>query len=142
MLDLVFEIASRLLVAPNILQANRGITMEKVQGSCHCGKVKFEATGDFRFALSCNCSICERKGSLLAFVPEANFKQLSGKDSLTSYQFGPKTIDHTFCSTCGVAAFGSGSMPDGTKMKAINVRCLEGIDIKTLAIKEFDGRSM
>ena len=39
------------------------------KGSCHCGKVAFEVEGDIDSAMSCNCSICQRKGSLLWFVP-------------------------------------------------------------------------
>ncbi|UXR65443.1 GFA family protein [Bdellovibrio bacteriovorus] len=115
--------------------------MQKHQGSCHCGKVKFEATGAFNEVISCNCSMCQRKGTLLAFVPETQFTLLSGADSLTDYQFGKKKIHHTFCSTCGVTSFATGETPDGTKMKAINVRCLEGIDLKALTVQECDGRS-
>ncbi|MEZ0392759.1 MAG: GFA family protein [Pseudobdellovibrionaceae bacterium] len=116
--------------------------MEKRKGSCHCGKVQFEAKGNFNEALSCNCSICQRKGTLLAFVPETDFQLHSGDNSLTDYQFGKMRIHHTFCSTCGVQAFSSAQMPDGTKMKAINVRCLEGMDLKDLKIKEYDGKSI
>ncbi len=116
--------------------------MENVKGSCHCGHVKFEARGDFKNVISCNCSMCQRKGTLLAFIPETDFKLLSGSDRLTVYQWGKKRIHHTFCSTCGVTAFASGQKPDGTKMKAINVRCLEGADMKDLNIKDVDGKSL
>jgi len=39
------------------------------QGSCHCGDVRFEVDGDLTGATACNGPICERKGSLLWFVP-------------------------------------------------------------------------
>lgn len=116
--------------------------MQTYHGSCHCGKVQFEAKGDFKNAVTCNCSICQRKGSILAFVPDENFKLLSGAEYLTDYQFGKKTIHHTFCSVCGVTAFSSGEKPGGPKMKAVNLRCLEGFDLKSLTIKEFDGKSL
>ena len=116
--------------------------MENYKGSCHCGKVQFEAQGDVKTSISCNCSICHRKGTILAFIPETNFKLISGSDNLTDYQFGKKKLHHTFCKTCGVTAFASGTAPDGTKMKAINVRCLEGIDLKTLTIHEYDGKAI
>ena len=35
----------------------------KYQGSCHC--VAFEVEGEIKSAMSCNCSMCQRKGSLL-----------------------------------------------------------------------------
>ena len=39
------------------------------EGSCHCGNVAFEVEGEFTEALDCNCSLCRRRGGLLAFVP-------------------------------------------------------------------------
>lgn len=111
------------------------------KGSCHCGKVKFEVEMDLNDAISCNCSICLRKGTLLAFVPTDQFTLISGKENLTDYQFGRKTIHHTFCSTCGVTAFASGKMPDGKEMKAINIRCLEDIDIEKVKIKHIEGKN-
>jgi hypothetical protein len=116
--------------------------MSKQNGSCHCGKVKFEVEMETKEALSCNCSICQRKGTLLAFVGATHFNLLSGKDNLTDYQFGKKSIHHTFCSTCGVTAFASGKMPDGSPVMAINVRCLENIDLDGMVIKNFDGKKI
>ena len=116
--------------------------MEKTwEGSCHCGKVKYEARADIRSVVSCNCSICQRTGSLLAFVPAENFALLSGEDALTDYQFNQKVIHHLFCSTCGVRSFARGTGPDGKPMAAINVRCLDGIDLEKLDVMHFDGRN-
>jgi hypothetical protein len=36
--------------------------------------------------------------------------------------------------------FGTGKMPDGKTMFAINVRCLEGVDMTTLRPRPVDGR--
>lgn len=115
--------------------------MQKHIGSCHCGEVKYEATGDFTEAISCNCSMCRRKGTLLAFVPQANFKLLSGGEELVDYQFGKKRIHHTFCGECGVTPFAHGTSPNGDKMVAINVRCLEDLDLDALKITKVDGKS-
>lgn len=37
----------------------------KYQGSCHCGRISFEVEGEINGAMACNCSICQRKGSLM-----------------------------------------------------------------------------
>ncbi|MBX2986308.1 MAG: GFA family protein [Bdellovibrionaceae bacterium] len=111
------------------------------QGSCHCGKVRFEADVDVSSGVACNCSICLKRGTVLAFTPEMNFKLLSGENDLTDYQFNKKVIHHTFCSTCGILAFAAGAMPDGTKMRAINLRCVDGIDLDKVKIQAFDGRN-
>jgi hypothetical protein len=100
----------------------------KYKVSCHCGKVAFEFEGDVREGLACNCSICQRKGSLLAFMPY---------DKLKCH-----VIKHRFCPTCGMHTHGEGTDPKGNKTAAVNMRCVEGIDLSTLAVKHFDGRAL
>lgn len=114
----------------------------KYVGSCHCQKLKFEIEATLESVLSCNCSICHKKGHLLIFVPENQFKMLSSTETLADYQFAKKSIHHNFCSHCGVGAFGSGSMPDGTKMRSINVRCLENVDIGKIPVQHYDGANL
>ncbi len=111
------------------------------RGSCHCGKVKFEFEGEVQAGMTCNCSICKRKGTVLTFVPADKFKLLSGQDALTDYQFGKKHLHHWFCSTCGVTSFAGGLGPGGAEMRAVNLRCVDGIELGKVAIKEYDGAS-
>jgi hypothetical protein len=111
-------------------------------GSCHCGKVRFEAITELTRVMSCNCSICSRLGYVLSFVSAAQFKLLSGADALTDYQFNNKRIHHLFCSTCGVHAFARGAGSDGKEIVAVNLRCLEGLDLDALTPTKFDGRSL
>ena len=111
-------------------------------GGCHCGKVRYRVSVDLSAPMiACNCSMCGRTGTLLTFVPSAQFKLERGEDALTDYQFNKKVIHHLFCSTCGVRSFARGKGPDGSEMAAINARCLEGVDPQTLNITHFDGRS-
>ena len=114
----------------------------KYSGSCHCQKVKFTVDGDIEKAIECNCSICAKRGSLLAFVPEEKFELLSGEQDLTDYQFGKKRIHHLFCNTCGILSFGAGTGNDGKPGRAINIRCLDNFDIDQVKVVEFDGKSM
>ena len=80
---------------------------------------------------------------MLTFAPVEDFKLVSGEDSLTPYLFNKKIINHNFCSKCGVTAFARGKRPtDGAPLIAVNVRCLEGVDVSALEIKHFDGKSL
>jgi hypothetical protein len=115
---------------------------ETKTGGCHCGQVRFEATADLGQVTSCNCSICTKRGMLLTFVPSDSFAMRAGADLLTDYQFGKKAIHHYFCPTCGVAPFSRGTGPDGKEMVAVNVRCLDGVDIAALKLTPFDGQSL
>jgi hypothetical protein len=110
-------------------------------GSCHCGRVRFEVRAAIDKVYSCNCSICSRTGALLTFVPTKDFTVLDGGDSQTSYQFNLRRIDHLFCSTCGVRTFARGRGHDGSEIRAINVRCLEGIELASLPVERVDGKS-
>jgi len=111
-------------------------------GGCHCGKVRFEVKVDLGRVVSCNCSICSKTGAMLAFVPSENLTILSGQESLTDYQFNKKVVHHLFCSTCGIRSFGRGVGPGGKEMCAINVRCLDDVDIAGLSVTQFDGKSL
>jgi hypothetical protein len=112
------------------------------KGACHCGKVSYEVQADLSQVYACNCSICSKKGHLLTFVPPEQFKVLSGDDALTDYQFNRKNVHHLFCPSCGIQAYSRGKARDGKPMMAINVRCLEGIEIDDLKITKVDGRSL
>lgn len=113
--------------------------MKTYTGACHCGAVKYEVETDLAGAISCNCSHCHKKGFVLVFVPNEKFKLLSGKENLTEYLFNKKSIRHLFCKTCGVQSFAEGITFPQT---AINVRCLDGVDMQTLAITPFEGKDL
>ena len=46
------------------------------EGSCHCGRVAIELETDAPIdaAMGCNCSLCRRRGSLLAFFPREQLR--------------------------------------------------------------------
>lgn len=114
--------------------------MSRHQGGCHCGAVKFEVEGvDLGSAITCNCSICSKRGSILAFVPAAQFHLKKGQDMLTEYLFNKKVIKHLFCKKCGILSFAYGEA-NGAKMAAINVRCLDDIDVSKLKTTQVNGK--
>lgn len=119
-----------------------GMSEEKTYtGGCHCGKVRYTVKATLDSVISCNCSICSKKGYLLTFVPAEKFELLSGEDALKDYQFNKHVIHHLFCSNCGIQSFGWGTSPDGKKSYAVNARCLDGVDPATLKVEHVDGRS-
>ena len=113
----------------------------KSKGSCHCGKVAFEVDGKPDKAMSCNCSICQRKGSLLWFVPRDRLRLLTPEANAGTYTFNKHAIKHRFCPTCGIHPYGEATDPKGNRMAAVNIRCLEGIDLDAVPVAKFDGRS-
>lgn len=114
----------------------------KYHGSCHCGRIAFEAEGELKGAMACNCSICQRKGSLMWFIPREDLHLLTPEDAASTYTFNKHAIKHRFCPTCGIHPYGEANSPQGKAMAAINIRCLEGIDLAAIPVQNFDGRAI
>lgn len=113
-------------------------------GGCHCGQVQYEVTTGLEPVVECNCTICSKRGALWTFVPAAKFAPRGNADvkDLSDYQFGKKRIHHLFCGNCGVGSFSRGKGADGQEMIAINVRCLDEVDLASLKLTPFDGKSL
>jgi hypothetical protein len=109
------------------------------EGGCHCGRIRFQVTGDLAETLDCNCSVCTKKGFLHLIVPHGQFRLLRGEDAVTAYRFNTGVARHLFCGTCGIHAY---YIPRSDPDKVdVNVRCLDGVDVTTLTPRVFDGRN-
>ncbi len=109
------------------------------RGSCHCGRIRFEADGELTEVLVCNCSICQRTGYLHWTVSPEHFRLLAGADDYATYEFGTGVAKHHFCKRCGISPFRvARSDPDKID---VNARCLEGVDADALPVSRFDGRN-
>ena len=113
----------------------------RYSGSCHCGAVAFEVEGEIESGLSCNCSMCQRKGSLLWFVPRSALSLSTPEANSRVYMFNKHLLKHRFCPTCGIHPYAEGKDPKGNEMAAINIRCLEGIELSSIPVTPYDGRS-
>lgn len=111
--------------------------MKTYSGGCHCGAVRYEVETDLAKVIECNCSHCSKKGFLLTFVDRDKFTLQSSEDILIEYFFNKKSIRHLFCRVCGVQSFAEGvDFPQ----VAVNVRCLDGVDLVTLSIEQANGK--
>jgi hypothetical protein len=96
--------------------------------SCHFGDVVLEL--DLPDGIvdprRCNCSMCRRRGTIVASVPLSGVRIAKGADSLTLYQFNTRTAKHYFCKRCGIYTHHQ-RRSDPTEY-GYNVGCLEGVD--------------
>lgn len=111
-----------------IKQVGATVIQPKHRASCHCGAVVLEL--DLPDGIvnprRCDCSICRRKGAIVASVPLAGVKVVKGADLLRLYQFNTKTAKHFFCSVCGIYTHHQRrSNPD---QYGYNVGCLQGVN--------------
>lgn len=110
-------------------------------GGCHCGLVRFECTTDLSMVTACNCSICTKRGLHFTFVTPERFQLRAGEDNLKEYLFNKHAIRHQSCNDCGVEVFAHGNKADGTPVIALNVNCIDGIDLASLKMTPIDGRN-
>ena len=113
--------------------------MTTYQGSCHCGQTRFEVDGEITGAMACNCSMCRRKGTLMWFVGREQLRLHTPDDTLATYLFNRHVIRHRFCPVCGIHTFGEGTDPAGRTMAAVNIRCLDGVDLDAVPVQHYDG---
>ena len=109
---------------------------------CHCGVVEAEinAPDNFEKILRCNCSLCKRKGAVMAMVKNEDFKITKGTDKLKLYQFHTKVAKHYFCSNCGI--YTHHYQRRDPKKCGINIGCLDNFDIiKKFEVKLIDGKN-
>lgn len=117
-------------------------TPKTLTGGCHCGQIRFECTTDLAMVTDCNCSICTKKGLHFTFLPPERFRLLAGQGFTREYLFHTNRIRHQLCPECGVDVFAHGTKPDGTALVAVNVSCIDGINLKALSMTPFNGKEM
>ncbi len=109
-------------------------------GSCHCGKIQFEVNlpNGLIDPRRCNCSMCRRRGAIVASVELKDLILLSGEQSLSLYQFNTHTAKHYFCSNCGI--YTHHQRRSNPALYAFNIACLQGVDPFVLAqVPVYDG---
>jgi len=110
-----------------------------IQGSCHCGKVRWTFDGDPGDATACNCTICRRYGVL--WIYDWQDERITVSGPTTAYTWGEKSIGFHFCPDCGCVAYWRGVKPhdDGRRRIAVNVRLAEPDTVASLPVRHFDG---
>lgn len=98
------------------------------RATCHCGMVELELDlpDGLVDARRCNCSICARKGAVMAYVPCSGLRVVKGAEHLKLYQFHSKVAKHYFCSNCGI--YTHHQTRSNPNIYGFNVGCLAGVN--------------
>lgn len=101
--------------------------IEHVDGSCHCGTVRFHVklADGLHSARRCNCSYCRMRGAVAVTARLGDIEILEGADALTLYQFNTRAAKHYFCSKCGI--YTHHQRRSNPNEYGVNVACLEGV---------------
>ena len=113
---------------------------EHHRASCHCGAVQFELhlPSGLVNPRRCDCSMCRRRGTIVASVPLNGITLLQGTGVLTLYQFNTHTAKHYFCSICGIHTHHQ--RRSNPSQYGFNVACLAGVNPLELEdVPTYDG---
>ena len=100
--------------------------MAGLQGSCLCGRVRFEVTEPFVRVSACHCTSCKKlsggTGTVSGIAPTGAIRVLAGEEAIRTFQ-PEEGSAKTFCSQCGSNLFGGGwpaSEHSGVRLAALD----------------------
>lgn len=109
-----------------------------IEGSCHCGAVRWRFDGVPEGATACNCTVCRRYGVLWAYDWVDEGIRVSG--TTRAYVRG-QAVEFHFCPNCGCVSHWRGQQADaqGRRRIAVNLRMAEPAAVAAIPIDHFDG---
>ena len=113
--------------------------MSEIEGSCHCGAVRWTFAGSPEYATTCNCTLCRRWGALWAYGFYGEALKVSG--ATKTYMRDPRSIEFHFCPDCGCVAYWRTheAGDDGRYYGAVNLRLTEPDSVASVPVSRWDG---
>jgi hypothetical protein len=109
-----------------------------IEGSCHCGQLRWTFDGLPEGATACNCTVCRRYGVLWAYDYEN--ERITASGHTRAYVRGD-SVEFHFCPACGCVAYWRGQRPhaDGRRRMAVNLRLAEPEAVAQIPVDHLDG---
>ncbi|TCM39404.1 GFA family protein [Novosphingobium sp. ST904] len=107
------------------------------RGSCHCGAVTVELTGDPHDVCDCNCSVCRRLGALWSYH---SLSKVRIEGALTGYRRGEEVLTFWHCPQCGCTTHWSPIDLAKDRM-GVNMRLFAPELLARLSVYHHDGAS-
>ncbi len=110
-----------------------------IEGSCHCGAVRWTIDPIPQSVTACNCTVCRRYAALWAYDYEGEGIHVSGPTK--AYARG-RVLGFHFCPNCGNIAYWRALAldADGRRRIAVNLRLTaEPAAVQALPIDHFEG---
>jgi hypothetical protein len=122
------------------------MTTRTYTGSCHCGKITYEADIDLAQGTGkCNCTFCTKARAWKVFVKPSSFRLLSGSDRAIGYRKHPQASLKYFCQECGVRTHELGTADYmGGDFVGVFVSTLDNVEPEGLVaapVRYSDGRN-
>ena len=89
--------------------------LERIEGGCQCGAVRYSFDGPVPPAYACHCGECKKQSaSAFSMSIAMQYEALAVSGDVTSFlttAFSGKTKHNYFCGTCGTRLWHSASAP-------------------------------
>jgi hypothetical protein len=106
--------------------------------NCHCGNIQIKINKLVDSLTSCNCSICNRYGTLWGYYKPEDVL-IDNDDKSIIYSYGDKNIEFYFCKKCGCVTHYLTTKKVKDSKVGINFRMANIKDIDSIKIRKFDG---
>jgi hypothetical protein len=111
-----------------------------LEGSCHCGAIRFRVNAVISELTTCDCSLCAKRNAVMAKIAEHALIMVTGEELLTLYQWNTRKAKHYFCRQCGIYVFHrKRAAPDHF---GVNAFCLHDFDVKSMPVRPTQGANM
>lgn len=113
-----------------------------LQGTCHCGALRWNLEGDPGAITACNCTLCRRYGALWAYDYEDERISTAGPRVVyTRPGKADPALEIHFCPTCGCVLCWRALRLDktGRRRMAVNLRLAPPEAVAALPVDHFDG---
>lgn len=96
-------------------------------GGHHCGAVRFEVSlsDGLNSVRRCTCSYRRMRGAVVVMADMGGVEILEGAEVLTTYRFHTASVQHFFCSRCGI--YTHHRRRSDQELYAVNVACFDGV---------------
>ena len=86
-------------------------------GSCHCGSIQYEFSGEPFTCYACHCTDCQTQSgsafSMSMIVPLPSLKVRTGECAKYRQSKNESYVEHYYCEACGTRLWGVGSTAPG-----------------------------
>jgi hypothetical protein len=111
-----------------------------LEGSCHCGQVRWTYDRVPESATACSCTVCRRYGALWAYDFDNEGIHIEGESRVYSRGEDP-WIGFHFCPVCGCVICWRAlkANDEGRRRSAVNLRLADPAQVGSVVVRHFDG---
>jgi len=110
-----------------------------VVASCHCGAIRIELAELPTKVTECNCSLCRRLGTRVAYYSRDQVKIICEPGATTGYIQGDRTLANHHCNVCGCTTHWENIRPDLPDRIGVNTRLIDPAEMEGIKVRKFDG---